>query len=239
MVDENTGYIKVNKFGRSTHAEFLTSLVKLRDSGAEKFIIDLRGNGGGFMEMAILMANEFLPAGSPIVSTHGRIPSSESITMADGTGAFQQSEVIVLMDEYSASASEILAGAIQDNDRGLIIGRRSFGKGLVQRQIELPDSSALRLTTARYHTPSGRCIQKTYTRGNLDSYSLEIIDRYNHGEGFNADSVRLDTTQTFHTLHGRMVYGGGGIMPDVYVPNDTAGISSCLLYTSPSPRDRG
>lgn len=229
MVDENTGYIKVNKFGRSTHAEFLTSLVKLRDSGAEKFIIDLRGNGGGFMEMAILMANEFLPAGSPIVSTHGRIPSSESITMADGTGAFQQSEVIVLMDEYSASASEILAGAIQDNDRGLIIGRRSFGKGLVQRQIELPDSSALRLTTARYHTPSGRCIQKTYTRGNLDSYSLEIIDRYNHGEGFNADSVRLDTTQTFHTLHGRMVYGGGGIMPDVYVPNDTAGISSYYI----------
>lgn len=229
MLDDQTGYVKVNKFGRTTYAEFLNSLVDLRGKGAERFVLDLRGNGGGFMEMAILMANEFLPAGSPIVSTHGRIPSAESSTYADGTGAFQQAEVVVLLDEFSASASEILAGAIQDNDRGLIVGRRSFGKGLVQRQIELPDSSAIRLTTARYYTPSGRCIQKTYTPGKLESYGLEIADRYNHGEGFSADSVHLDKSQTYYTIGGRTVYGGGGIMPDVYVPNDTSGISTYYI----------
>lgn len=229
MLDDQTGYVKVNKFGRTTYAEFLNSLVDLRGKGAERFVLDLRGNGGGFMEMAILMANEFLPAGSPIVSTHGRIPSAESSTYADGTGAFQQAEVVILLDEFSASASEILAGAIQDNDRGLIVGRRSFGKGLVQRQIELPDSSAIRLTTARYYTPSGRCIQKTYTPGKLESYGLEIADRYNHGEGFSADSVHLDKSQTYYTIGGRTVYGGGGIMPDVYVPNDTSGISTYYI----------
>ncbi|MDE6100770.1 MAG: peptidase S41, partial [Paramuribaculum sp.] len=185
--------------------------------------------GGGFMEPAILMANEFLTAGSPIVATHGRIAEVESEIVADGSGAFQDANVVVMLDEFSASASEIFAGAMQDNDRGLILGRRSFGKGLVQRQIDLPDNSALRLTTARYYTPSGRCIQKPYTLGSNLSYSMEIADRFRHGEDFNPDSIKFDTSQTFTTLGGRTVYGGGGIMPDVYVPNDTTGISSYYI----------
>ena len=149
MTDPKTGYIKVNKFARNTFSEFLNSIVELRGKGAKGFIIDLRGNGGGFMEPAVMMANEFLPEGSSIVATHGRLDEMEGEITADGTGAFQEAELIVLLDEFSASASEIFAGAIQDNDRGLILGRRSFGKGLVQRQIDLPDASALRLTTAR------------------------------------------------------------------------------------------
>ncbi|MDE5687267.1 MAG: S41 family peptidase, partial [Paramuribaculum sp.] len=163
MIEPAIGYLRVNRFGRTTFMEFLNSMVKLRGDGAEKFIIDLRGNTGGYMEPAILMSNEFLDGGLPIVSTKGRLGEINNTYGSDGTGSFKDAELIVLIDEGSASASEIFAGAIQDNDRGLIIGRRSFGKGLVQRQIELPDSSSLRLTTARYYTPSGRCIQKAYT----------------------------------------------------------------------------
>ena len=229
MLTPKVGYVKINKFGSTTYNEFLTSMVELRAKGAESFVLDLRGNGGGYMEMAIMMANEFLPAGKLIVSSHGRTPESESAAVSDGTGAFQDVDVTVLIDEFSASASEIGAGAIQDNDRGLIIGRRSFGKGLVQRPIELPDMSAIRLTTARYYTPSGRCIQKTYTPGSLDSYGMEIADRYSHGEGFSADSIKLDKSHVFHTVGGRKVYGGGGIMPDVFVPNDTTGLSTYYL----------
>lgn len=228
MLDATTGYMKINKFGRNTYAEFLTALMNLKNLGAQRYIIDLRGNGGGYMEVAILMANEFLPAGSQIVSTRGRI-LNESAIIADGTGSFTNDQLIVLIDEFSASSSEIFAGAIQDNDRGLIIGRRSFGKGLVQNQIPLPDSSAIRLTVARYYTPSGRCIQKTYTPGNRKSYGNEIVDRFYNGEVYHADSVHLDKSHTYRTLSGRAVYGGGGIMPDVYVPNDTSGISSYYI----------
>lgn len=226
---DNVGYIKINKFARNTYSEFLNALAKLKSSGAERYVVDLRGNGGGFMEPAILMANEFLPRGSLIVSTHGRIDDVESDMFADGSGAFQDDELVVMLDEFSASASEIFAGAIQDNDRGLILGRRSFGKGLVQRQVDLPDMSALRLTTARYYTPSGRCIQKPYTLGSNLAYSMEIADRFRHGEDFNPDSIKFDSSQTFKTIGGRTVYGGGGIMPDIYVPNDTTGFSSYYI----------
>lgn len=225
MIRPGIGYLRINKFGRTTYMEFLEGMVKLQRDGAKQFILDLRGNTGGYMEPAILMANEFLGAGMPIVSTHGRSGVIESDFSGDGQGAFQDTELIVVIDEASASASEIFAGAIQDNDRGLIVGRRSFGKGLVQRQIELPDSSAIRLTTARYHTPSGRCIQKPYTMGSVDEYEREIYTRFNNGEGFSADSAKIDTTQIFNTASGRTVYGGGGIMPDVFVAGDTTGIS--------------
>lgn len=225
MIDEITGYVKVNKFGRNTYDEFFTSLVELSREGAERYIIDLRGNTGGFMEIAVLMANEFLPRGANIVSMKGRGPESNNSTFADGTGSFLNSELVVLIDEISASSSEIFAGAIQDNDRGLVVGRRSFGKGLVQRQFDLPDSSALRLTTARYYTPSGRCIQKHYDLGATEDYELDLLQRMNNGETLSADSVKLDRSQTFYTLTGREVYGGGGIMPDIFVPTDTSGYS--------------
>lgn len=229
MLDPETGFIRVSKFGRTTFAEFLNALVDLKSRGAKDYVIDLRGNTGGYMEIAILMANEFLPAGKLIVSTHGRDSRAESHTFSDGNGAFADSRVAVLIDEYSASSSEIFAGAIQDHDRGTIIGRRSFGKGLVQKQISLPDSSAIRLTTARYYTPSGRCIQKTYIPGNVDRYGMEIAERFSHGESFNADSIHIDKSVAYHTAHGREVYGGGGIMPDIFVPNDTSGLSTYYI----------
>ena len=227
MVAPKIGLLKINKFSSNTYSEFLTSMMDLVADGAEKFIIDLRGNGGGFMEPAVLMANEFLPAGSPIVSMKGKNAPDSRPTMSDGSGSFLKNEVVVLIDEISASASEIFSGAIQDNDRGLVIGRRSFGKGLVQNQMELPDSSAIRLTIARYYTPSGRCIQKTYAPGT--DYDRDIVNRYEHGEFYNADSIKLDKSLAFETLHGRTVYGGGGIMPDIFVPNDTIGITSYYL----------
>lgn len=229
LIDDVTGYIRVNKFGRTTYDEFYTDMVKLRDAGAKRYVVDLRGNGGGFMEMAVMMANEFLPAGQLIVATHGRDESAESTAVSDGGGTFQNAELTVLIDEFSASASEIFAGAIQDHDRGLVVGRRSFGKGLVQRQMELPDGSAVRLTIARYYTPSGRCIQKTYTHGENLDYAHEIVDRYNSGEIFNGDSIKHDDSMVFKTDAGRVVYGGGGIMPDIFVPNDTAEITSYYL----------
>lgn len=227
LVAPKVGFVKINKFSSSTYSEFLTSMMDLVADGAEKFIIDLRGNGGGFMEPAVLIANEFLPAGSPIVSMRGKATPDPRPTMSDGSGSFLNNEVVILIDETSASSSEILSGAIQDNDRGLVIGRRSFGKGLVQNQMELPDSSAIRLTIARYYTPSGRCIQKTYAPGT--DYDRDIVNRYEHGEFYNADSIKLDKSLAFETLHGRTVYGGGGIMPDVFVPNDTIGITTYYL----------
>lgn len=227
IVAPKVGFLKISKFSSTTYSEFLTSMMDLVADGAEKFIIDLRGNGGGFMEPAVLMANEFLPAGSPIVSMRGKATPDSRPTMSDGSGSFLNNEVVVLIDEISASASEIFSGAIQDNDRGLVIGRRSFGKGLVQNQMELPDSSAIRLTIARYYTPSGRCIQKTYAPGT--DYDRDLVNRYEHGEFYNADSIKLDKSLAFETLHGRTVYGGGGIMPDVFVPNDTTGITSYYI----------
>lgn len=225
MLTPEIGYVRVNRFGRPTYSEFFNALANLKYQGAKSFVVDLRGNSGGFMEMANMMANEFLDAGDPIVSIYGRMPSTQESFQANGTGSFKDDNIVVLVDEYSASASEIFAGAMQDNDRGLVIGRRSFGKGLVQRQIDLPDSSALRLTTARYYTPSGRCIQKRYTLGDTESYELEMYDRINHGESFSRDSIKLDESQLYHTAGGREVYGGGGIMPDIFVPLDTTGYS--------------
>lgn len=227
LIDKTTGYIKVNQFGRTTFDEFLTGLGKLKNEGAKRYMIDLRGNGGGYMEMAILMANEFLHDNQLIVYTKGRDKRNDSQWWSDGNGQFQDAEVIVLMDEYSASASEIFAGALQDNDRALIVGCRSFGKGLVQNQLTLPDQSAIRLTIARYYTPSGRCIQKDYKHGT--DYSKELYDRYTSGELYSRDSIKIDKSQIFTTQHGRKVYGGGGIVPDIFVPRDTTGISSYYI----------
>ncbi len=232
MIDPTTGYVKVNRFSRTTYGEFLQAISKLKYLGAESLIIDLRGNGGGYMEPAILMANEFLPAYSKIVMTKGRDTADNSTVLSDGTGAFTDIPLVVLVDEFTASSSEIFSGAIQDNDRGLIVGRRTFGKGLVQRPILLPDSSEVRLTVQRYYTPSGRCIQKNFQRGKTDEYDEEIIERYNRGEIFNADSIYLNTSDIYKTLNGRTVYGSGGIMPDVFVPSDTTGYSSYYVNVS-------
>lgn len=229
MLSDDTGYVKVTKFSRNTYMEFFNALNDLRLEGATSFIIDLRGNSGGFMDQAIFMANEFLPPGRLIVYTRGRKMENEYMAMSDGRGNFQDYPIVVLTNEASASASEIFAGAIQDNDRGLIIGRRTFGKGLVQNQTELPDSSAVRLTVARYYTPSGRSIQKEFRRGETDKYEMDIIDRYSHGEFYNADSIKLDKDKIFYTTNGREVYGGGGIMPDIFVPEDTTGFTSYYM----------
>lgn len=228
MVDDSTGFVKVSKFARDTYSEFLNAAAQLREQGARKYIIDLRGNLGGYMEPAIRMANEFLTKGQLMVYSKGRRRDNETLAVADGTGSFQSEEVVVLMNEMSASASEIFAGAIQDNDRGLVIGRRSFGKGLVQDRTIFPDSSAVQLTVARYYTPSGRCIQKEYKPGDVDSYQYDIADRYSHGEFYSADSIRLDKSKAFRTTTGRTVFGGGGIMPDIFVPNDTTGYTTYL-----------
>lgn len=226
IIAPGIGYIKVNKFGRNTFAEFYTQMIMLRADGAENYILDLRGNGGGFLDVAIRMANEFLGAGDAIVETRGRDGETIDAVLADGTGSFKNAKLIVLLDEFSASASEIVAGALQDNDRATILGRRSFGKGLVQQQHDLSDGSAIRITTARYYTPSGRCIQKPFTKGQTDDYAYEVYDRYISGEMFNADSIKIDRSMLFHTRSGREVYGGGGIMPDIFVPADTANITS-------------
>lgn len=231
MVDKEIGYIRIDKFARTTYDEFLQALVKLKNEGAERYILDLRGNGGGYMEMAILMANEFLSENSLIVYTKGRERKNDQQFWSDGNGSFQNAELAILIDEFSASASEILAGAIQDNDRGLIVGRRSFGKGLVQKQFQLNDSSAIRMTISRYHTPSGRCIQKDYKKGEV-AYNQDIYDRYAHGELSNRDSIKIDTSNVYLTVNHRKVYGGGGIMPDIFVPTDTSGITSYYINVS-------
>lgn len=227
MLNDSVGYIRVNRFGKSTYEEFFTSLLMLRAEGAKNYVIDLRGNLGGFMEVAIYMANEFLSDGDVIVRQRGRNGRNNDEIRSNGRGSFQDTPLVVLLDEYSASSSEIFAGAIQDNDRGLIMGRRSFGKGLIQRQVDLPDSSAVRLTIARYYTPSGRCIQKDYSDNS--SYERDIVDRYNHGEAFDRDSVKLNTDDSYQTRHGRTVYGGGGIMPDIFVPYDTTGVTNYYI----------
>lgn len=226
MIDDKTGYIKIAQFGKNTYDEFFAALSKLKKDGASRYIVDLRGNPGGYMEMAILMVNEFLEQGELIVYTKGRKEREDIQVWSDDQGSFHDAQVAVLIDEYSASASEIMAGALQDNDRGLVVGRRSFGKGLVQKQIYLPDSSAIRLTIARYYTPSHRCIQKDYTLGDEDDYSKELYDRYTHGELYSADSIKVDKSRIFRTANGRIVYGGGGIVPDIFVPNDTTGITT-------------
>lgn len=229
VMEDGVGYIRVSKFARTTYQEFFQALGALKEKGVEKFVIDLRGNTGGYMDQAIFMANEFLPEGKLIVYSKGRVRANETTAISDGNGSFLDSEIVVLTDEITASASEIFAGAIQDNDRGLVIGRRSFGKGLVQNQTEFKDNSAMRLTVARYFTPSGRSIQKPYTLGASGSYDLDIADRFSHGEMFNVDSIRLDKSKVFKTPNGREVYGGGGIMPDIFVPEDTVGITSYYI----------
>ncbi len=232
MLADGIGYLRVNKFARNTYEEFYQALSALSESGAKSFVVDLRGNQGGFMEQAILMANEFLDAGSMIVSTRGRSPEHEGAAASDGTGSFKTAPLTVLTDEFSASASEIFAGAIQDNDRGVVIGRRTFGKGLVQNQLTLPDSSAIRLTVARYYTPSGRSIQKEYTRGADGKYEADLSERYARGEFYHADSIHFDKSKEYSTRNGRKVYGGGGIMPDIFVPEDTAGYTSWYAQVS-------
>ena len=225
MINDKFGYIKVNKFGETTYAELLIALAKLNQQNCQGMIIDLRSNTGGYMEVAIQMVNEFLPNNRLIVYTEGRKYPRKDYT-SNGTGSSQQMPLIVLTNEISASASEIFAGAIQDNDRGTIIGRRSFGKGLVQQPIEFSDGSAIRLTIARYYTPSGRCIQKPYEKGKGEEYELDLITRYEHGEFFSADSIKQNEKEVYHTNLGRPVYGGGGIMPDIFVPQDTTGMTS-------------
>lgn len=224
MLQDKVGYVKVSKFGSGTYDEFVEALTNLRIEGAERYIVDLRGNSGGYLDAAILMTNEFLKEGDLIVYTEGKAEKRRE-AVADGRGVFAQTPVAVLIDEWSASASEIFAGAIQDNDRGVVVGRRSFGKGLVQQQIPLRDGSAIRLTIARYHTPSGRCIQKPYS--DKDEYDMDILNRYLHGEMDDKDSIKaLPDSLKFFTTQGRVVYGGGGISPDVFVPRDTIGMTS-------------
>lgn len=225
----HTGYMKLSKFTRNTYMEFLNALLDLDSKGMDKLVLDLRGNPGGYMEQAILIANEFLPGGRKIVYTKSRTEENKLDAVADGTGSHQDIPLAVIINEYSASASEIIAGAIQDNDRGIVVGRRSFGKGLVQNQTMLPDSSAIRLTVARYYTPSGRSIQKEYKIGETIDYERDILDRYNHGEFFHLDSVKLDKSKRYKTVGGRTVHGGGGIMPDIFVPEDTTDVTSYYL----------
>lgn len=225
MLNDKFGYVKVNKFGRTTHAELLMAIAKLGQENCQGIVIDLRGNTGGYMEAAIQMVTEFLPKDKLIVYTQGRkYPREEQYS--NGTGSCQKTPLVVLIDEGSASASEIFAGAIQDNDRGTIIGRRSFGKGLVQQPIDFSDGSAIRLTVARYYTPSGRSIQKHYNKGKDSDYEMDILTRYEHGEFFSKDSIKLNTDLKYKTELGRTVYGGGGIMPDIFVPQDTIGVTT-------------
>lgn len=229
MLNDSVGFVRLSKFSDNTFVEALTTFSQLRHLGAKAFILDLRGNVGGYMAPAVLVANEFLGAEDIIVSTRGRSMGDNRTLYADGSGTFRNEKLVVLVDEFSASSSEILSGAIQDNDRGLIVGRRTFGKGLVQQPFELPDSSELRLTVQRYYTPSGRCIQKKYTPGKQGDYEIEVYDRYNHGEIFSADSIRVDSAEIFATRSGRRVYGGGGIIPDIFVPSDTTGVTSYFI----------
>ncbi len=214
------GFVRVNKFGETTYREFLTALAELKAKGADRYIVDLRENSGGYMDQAIRMANEFLQRGEKIVYSEGRAyPRYEA--KADGSGRFKDVPLVVLIDDFSASASEIFSGAMQDNDRATIVGRRSLGKGLVQQQMPFDDGSAVRLTVARYYTPSGRCIQKPYTLGDQKDYEKDLTERWEHGEFYSADSIHFSDTTTYRTKNGRIVHGGGGIMPDVFVGRDT------------------
>lgn len=216
MVDDTTAYVRLSKFSRTTHKEFIEAAVALKRQGMRKLIFDLRGNTGGYFDQACLLADEFLPKGAQIVYMEGKHRRREDVK-ATGSGAMKDVGVYVLIDDSSASASEIFAGAIQDNDKGTIVGRRSFGKGLVQEPIYFTDGSGIRLTVARFYTPSGRCIQKPYS----DDYEYDFYERYQHGELMNADSIKVDTAKVYKTVSGRTVYGGGGIIPDLFVPMDT------------------
>lgn len=221
IIRPGIGYIRVGSFGATTHQEFLESIEKLQAQGMKDLILDLQENGGGYLKAAVDIANEFLEAGDLIVYTEGRrVPRTEY--KADGDGVFRQGKVVVLVDSYSASAAEIVTGAVQDQDRGFVVGRRTFGKGLVQRPIDLPDGSMIRLTIAHYYTPSGRCIQKPYTKGDNKDYAMDMVNRLKSGELTNADSIHFADSLKYETLREhRTVYGGGGIMPDYYVPLDT------------------
>ena len=231
MINDKTGYIKINNFAMTTYDDFLKSLRELKEQGMTKLILDLRENSGGVMEAAIKIANQFLKEGQLIVYTLGRSqPKNEA--RATGNGEFETGDLVLLIDEWSASASEILAGAIQDNDRGTIIGRRSFGKGLVQEPVPFADGSGMRLTIARYYTPTGRSIQKPYNNG-FDEYFDDLNSRYEHGEFEVSDSIHFADSLKFTTPGGKTVYGGGGIMPDVFVPVDTTGRSSYFLAVRP------
>lgn len=230
MLTENTGFVKLSQFSRTSYAEVTSAVERLRKEGMTDLVLDLRGNSGGFLDQAILIANEFLPKGSLIVYTEDR-HHRRVHQFSDGRGKSTDLALAVLIDEGSASSSEILAGALQDNDRGTIIGRRSFGKGLVQSQVPFPDGSALRLTVARYYTPTGRSIQKPYSAGN-DDYEMDIINRFNHNEFFSADSIRFADSLRFTTPKGKTVYGGGGIMPDVFMPLDTTNVTKYYLEVS-------
>lgn len=231
MDRDSTGYVKLSRFSRTTHEEFLKATTALKAQGMKRLVMDLRGNGGGYLNAAIGVCEELLPKGSEIVYTQGRASPRQDYK-ADGRGSLIHMPLAVLIDGGSASASEIVSGAMQDNDRAIIVGRRSFGKGLVQEQIDLRDNSAVRITTARYYTPSGRCIQRPYGKG-ID-YNDDMEQRMLHGELLNIDSIRLDSSEAYLTKDGRTVYGGGGIMPDIFVPADTADRSAYLseLYFS-------
>lgn len=224
MLDESTGYIRIKSFGERTYAEMLVALAELSYEGFTNLVIDLRDNNGGYLQSATQMVNEFLPKDRLIVYTEGR-KSPRMNYKSDGRGSYQDIPLVVLINEGSASAAEIFAGAIQDNDRGTVVGRRSFGKGLVQQQIDFPDGSMIRLTIARYYTPSGRCIQKPYTPGDGTNYEQDILSRYQHGEFFSQDSIK-HTGPAYHTSIGRAVYGGGGITPDIFIPEDTTNVTS-------------
>ena len=230
MLDDHTGYIRIKNFGENTYPELLIALAKLSQENFQGLCIDLRGNTGGYLQSAVQIANEFLPKNRLIVYTQGR-KSPRQEYRSDGRGSYQQLPLVVLIDEISASASEILAGAIQDNDRGTIIGRRSFGKGLVQQPIAFGDQSMIRLTIARYYSPSGRCIQKPYTAGDNKDYEEDILARYEHGEFFSQDSIKHEGKE-YHTVNGRPVYGGGGITPDIFVAEDTTNVTSYYKQAS-------
>ena len=232
MLDDSTGYIRIKNFGENTYPEMLIALAKLSQQGFSNLCIDLRDNSGGYLSAAVNMANEFLADKKLIVYTQGR-KSPRQEYRSDGKGSYQKVPMVVLINEGSASSAEIFAGAMQDNDRATIIGRRSFGKGLVQQQIEFPDHSLIRLTIARYYTPSGRCIQKPYTMGDDKDYEQDLLDRYQHGEFFTQDSIK-HTGPAYHTSIGRTVYGGGGITPDIFVPEDTLGMTSYFKEASMS-----
>lgn len=224
MINEKTGYVHVTSFSEKTYEEFIIALVELSVQGMENLIVDLRGNHGGYMQIAIQMANEFLTRNKLIVYTEG-VHTKREDHYSNGRGSFQKLPLVVLVDDASASASEIFAGAMQDNDRATIIGRRTFGKGLVQQPLNFKDNSQIRLTIARYYTPSGRCIQKHYESGHDEDYELELLSRYERGEYFNEDSIK-NNGPAFHTTLGRLVYGGGGIRPDIFVPEDTTSYTS-------------
>ena len=231
MMTDKVGFIRLSQFARTSFREVKSAVDTLRKQGMTALILDLRGNSGGFLDQAILIANEFLERGKLIVYTEDR-HKQRIRQYSDGTGSATDVDIAVLIDESSASSSEILAGALQDNDRGTIIGRRSFGKGLVQSQIPFEDGSALRLTVAKYYTPTGRSIQKPYTAGDEEGYHMDIVNRYNHNEFFSADSIHFADSLKFTTPKGKVVYGGGGIMPDIFIPLDTTNMSKYYLEVS-------